>query len=77
VYDGAGRSEGQVATVTEEIKSPVCPMCGVAPQMAMSIAQAFCETSGCPVLCWDMRVTPEQFRRDAVAMEWTPPAGAS
>jgi hypothetical protein len=53
----------------EEVKSPVCPMCGNASELVMSIAQAFCENNACPVFCWDMRVTPEEFRRSAVAVD--------
>lgn len=54
---------------TEEIKSPVCPMCEQPSGLIMSIAQAFCESDGCPVFCWDMRVTPEEFRRDATVVD--------
>ena len=56
----------------ERVKSPVCPMCGKGSELIMSIAQAFCETKGCPVFCWDMRVTPEEFRRDAVYVDLDP-----
>jgi hypothetical protein len=44
--------------MSEEIRSPVCPMCGQPSGLIMSVAQAFCESDGCPVFCWDMRVTP-------------------
>jgi hypothetical protein len=55
--------------MSEEIKSPVCPMCEQPSGLIMSIEQAFCESDGCPVFCWDMRVTPEEFRREAVAVD--------
>lgn len=58
--------------MSEEIKSPVCPMCEQTPGLIMSIAQAFCDSDDCPVFCWDMRVTPEEFRRDAVYVDLGP-----
>lgn len=62
----AKSGEGGVISMDEyEVRSAVCPFCERPPELAMSIAQAFCTTEGCPVLCWDMRATPEEFRRKA------------
>jgi hypothetical protein len=55
------------------VRSAVCPMCKHLPSIVVSIAQAFCGTSTCPVWCWDMRDTPEEFRRTAVSVDLSPP----
>lgn len=39
------------------VQTPDCPQCGNPPALAISAAQAFCDTDGCPVLTWDMRDT--------------------
>lgn len=46
-----------------------CPHCNESPQFVMGNRQAFCNTDGCPVVCWDMYDTPEGFEATATTVE--------
>lgn len=53
------------------IKSPVCPLCSEGPLAALPGGQAFCSNDDCPAFTWQITDTPEEYRRNAVAVRIT------
>jgi hypothetical protein len=39
---------------------PNCPVCGEPPVMAISVVQAFCHTSDCPAITWNMTISKDE-----------------
>lgn len=45
------------------IVTPLCPECGSAPELWLSVHQVFCSNDDCSLLCWDTTKTKDELEK--------------